>query len=48
MEIANFTIKEFFGFLFIAVFYIWISHHIFFGFGIFRDQFFVSNRRRRR
>ena len=43
----NYTIKEFFGYLFLTGFIIWITYMIFDGFGIFKDFFYTSNRRRR-
>jgi len=40
----NYTIKEFFGFLFLTGLFVWIPLILFDGFGIFRDIFYTSNK----
>jgi hypothetical protein len=40
----NYTIKEFFGFLFLAGIFIWLTFIFFDGIGIFRDVFYTSGK----
>jgi len=47
MDINNFTSGEFFGILFITGIYIWLTLQIFNGFGIFKDAFYTSHRKKR-
>ena len=47
MEIQNYTSGEFYGYILMTGIYIWLILQIFSGFGIFKDAFYTSHRKRR-